>query len=253
MDGLKIWQDGHIGHVRLNLPPHNFFSWDLIDALLTAFRAFDDDPDCRVTLLSAEGRSFCAGADFGSPRKSGPNSGPGALYERAVELFSLKKPMVAAVQGPAIGGGLGLALVADFRVAARAARFSANFTRLGFHPGFGLTCTLPRLVGAQMASELIMTGRRIDGAAAAEIGLADHLADDDALMDRAEALAAEIAMGAPRAVQDARATLRASLYDDVRAALKRELACQLDHFKTADFQEGIAATRDRRTPEFTGR
>jgi enoyl-CoA hydratase/carnithine racemase len=161
--------------------------------------------------------------------------------------------VVAAVQGPAIGGGLGLALVADFRVTCAEGRFSANFNRLGFHPGFGLSVTLPRLVGMQQAALLFYSGRRIDGAEAQRIGLADVLVAQDAVRGRAIELAAEIATSAPIAVQSTRATLRAGLVEQIRVALARESMEQNAHYKTEDFKEGVAAMAARRTPLFKGR
>lgn len=124
--------------------------------------------------------------------------------------------LVAAVQGATVGAGLGLALVADFRVTCPEARFSANFNRLGFHPGFGLSITLPRLVGEQQAALLLYTGRRIDGHEAQRIGLADVLVPAEQLRDTALDLAAEIAISAPLAVESTRETLRLGLADKVQ-------------------------------------
>src|SRR5207247_5428881 len=134
--------------------------------------------------------------------------------------------VIAAVQGAAVGGGLGLALVADFRVTCEEARFSANFNRLGFHPGFGLTATLPRLVGAQQAALLFYTGRRIPGDEAVRIGLADLLVAQDEVRSAAQALALEIAQSAPLAVLATRQTVRRGLVDQIEAATARELAEQ---------------------------
>src|SRR5690606_13245125 len=137
--------------------------------------------------------------------------------KEASRLFRTRKPIVAAVHGAAIGGGLGLACVADFRVTCQEARFSANFTRLGFHPGFGLTATLPRLVGPQMAALLFYTGRRIPGDEAVRIGLADLLVPQAEVRSAAEALATEIAQSGPLAVVATRETLRRGLADAVEA------------------------------------
>ena len=113
----------------------------------------------RAVVLAAEGRSFCAGAQFGGPTRKEPEEEPPPgdrhgrlqIYREGIRIFEAQTPIVACVQGPAIRGGLGLALTADFRVASPEARFSANFAQLGFHHGFGLTVTLPRLVGQQQA------------------------------------------------------------------------------------------------------
>lgn len=238
----------HVTTVRLCRPPNNFFSVGMIEALAAAFESLDDDRRCRAIVLAAEGKHFCAGADFSAPG----DQSTAALYRAAVRLFRTGTPVVAAVQGAAIGGGLGLALAADFRVAAPEARFSANFARLGFHHGFGLSVTLPALVGQQRAAELLYTGRRIDGETAAEIGLVDRLVPLDDLVPAARELAAEIAGSAPLAVRSIRATLRGDLADRVTAATDHEMAEQERLRQTPDFREGTRAMAERRTPNFTG-
>jgi enoyl-CoA hydratase/carnithine racemase len=153
---------GQLGTIEIRRPPNNFFDRDLIQQIADAAEAFDRDPNVRVVVLTAQGKNFCAGADFANRPETGTTSEQGGgfkkhLYKEGIRLFRTKKPIVAAVQGAAIGGGLGLALMADFRVTCQEARFSANFTRMGFHPGFGLTVTLPRLVGPQKAALLFST------------------------------------------------------------------------------------------------
>jgi enoyl-CoA hydratase/carnithine racemase len=203
-------------------------------------------------VLAAQGKAFCAGADFA--RRDVGDERPGRhLYKEAIRLFRTKKPIVAAVQGPAIGGGLGLACMADFRVTCSEGRFSANFTRLGFHPGFGLTATLPRLVGQQQAALLFYTGRRIGGEEAVRLGLADQLVPLAEVRAAAMALATEIAQSSPLGVAATRQTLRRGLADAVEQATERELVEQDWLRKTADFKEGIKATAERRLPEFQGR
>ena len=113
--------------------------------------------------------------DTGTVQEAARSGAGKHLYKEAIRLFRTKKPIIGAIHGAAVGGGLGLALVPDFRVTCAEARFSANFNRLGFHPGFGLTVTLPRLVGAQQAALLFYTGRRISGDEAVRLGLADVL------------------------------------------------------------------------------
>jgi enoyl-CoA hydratase/carnithine racemase len=148
---------------------------------------------------------------------------------------------------------LGLALTADFRVTCKEARFSANFNRLGFHPGFGMSMTLPRLVGIQQAALLFYTGRRIDGADASRIGLADVLVDVAEVRRQAFELAEEIASSAPIAVEATRATLRHELASEVRQVNQLELELQRLHFRSEDFREGIAAMAERRLPVFLKR
>lgn len=254
MSDVRIMMEGHVGIAEMCRPPHNYFDRPLIAALAAAFEGFDADPDCRCILLAAEGRNFCAGADFSAPARDtvGDREG-GHLYQQAVRLFRTAKPVVAAVQGAAVGGGLGLTMVADFRVASAESRFAANFNRLGFHPGFGLSVTLPRAVGQQKAALLFYTGRRIGGEEAQSIGLVDVLAPQAGLREAALALAAEIAGSAPLAVAATRRTLRRGLADAVEAVTDHELTEQQRHFETADFAEGVKAMAERRAPRFLGR
>ena len=156
------------------------------------------------------------------------------------------------MQGAAIGGGFGLALTADFRVAAPEARFAANFVKLGIHPGFGLTVTLPKLVGAQTANLLFLTGRRIKGEQALALGLVDQLAPLAQLRSAAQRLAAEIAENAPLAVRSVRATMRRGLAEQVAAATDHELAEQQWLRGTDDASEGIRAVAERRPGNFNG-
>jgi len=250
---LLIARVDHVTRITLNRPPHNFLDAALVTELADTLEALDRDNDCRAIVLAASGKSFCAGANLGNGDDGTPTKrDPEALYRPAMRLFRTRKPIVAAVQGAAVGAGVGLALVADFRVTCQDARFSVNFNRLGFHPGFGLSLTLPRLIGEQQAAQLFYTGRRIDGTTAVEIGLADVLVPDDEVLSSAMALAAEIAASAPLAVQSTRATLRDGLAEAIASANQHELAEQLQHFATGDFREGVAAMAARRLPEFKG-
>ena len=247
--------DAYVATVEINRPPHNFFDHSLIAQIADAYEALDANPDCRAIVLASNGKSFCAGADFGARRQTGADSfrsATGALYRACARIFRAGTPVVAAIQGAAIGGGLGLALSADFRIAAREARFSANFAKLGMHPGFGLTVTLPRLVGQQTANRMFLTGCRIRGEDAVRLGLADRLADAAALRAAATGLAAEIAANAPLAVCAVRATMRAGLADAVAAATARELEEQQRLRGTADAAEGIRAVAERRPGNFQG-
>lgn len=248
--------DGPVAIVEIRRPPHNFFDIPMIQGIADAFESLDADANCRTIVLCAEGTAFCAGANFANRDATPPQKSPRAvnpLYFEAVRLVACAKPVVAAVHGPAIGGGMGLALVADFRVTCPEARFSVNFNRLGFHPGFGLSYTLPRLVGEQQAALLFYTGRRIGGEEALRIGLADVLVPQDQVRARAVELAGEIATSSPIAVQSTRATLRAGLVEQFRLAVARESIEQNAHFKTEDFREGVKAMAERRAPRFQGR
>lgn len=253
MSDVRTCTEGHVGIVKICRAPNNFFDIPLIRDLASAFDGFEADPNIRCILLASEGKNFCAGADFSSPARQtvGDRQG-GSLYQQAVRLFRCTKPIVAAVQGAAVGGGLGLSLVADFRVASPELRFTANFNRLGFHPGFGLSVTLPQVVGPQKAALLFFTGRRIDGEEAHAIGLVDVLVPQAELRNAALALAAEIAQSAPIAVASTRATLRHGLADAVSEITDHELEEQQKHFQTEDFKEGVKAMAERRVPNFQG-
>ena len=167
-------------------------------------------------------------------------------------MFAARLPVVAAVQGAAVGGGLGVALSADFRVASPDSRFSANFARLGIHHGFGVTVTLPLVVGHQRALELLYTGVRLGGEQAHAIGLCDRLVASDRLREQAVALAGEIAASSPLAVRAIRETMRGQLAERVREATAHEADEQAKLFATSDFREGVSAAAERRPPRFTG-
>ncbi len=249
--------DDHVATAEIRRPPDNFFDTGLIASLADGYEWLDAEAGARAIVLCSQGRHFCAGADFtgrsGAASAVRPGTGASQLYAQAVRLFDARLPVVAAVQGAAVGGGLGLACSADFRVASPAARFCANFARLGLHHGFGLTVSLPAIVGPQRAGELLCTARRVGGEEAVRIGLADRLADADGLRAAARELAAEIAAGAPLAVRSIRATLRAGLAGRVAAAMQAELAEQERLSLTADFAEGVRASAERRPPHFNGR
>jgi enoyl-CoA hydratase/carnithine racemase len=251
---VSVTIDEHfVATVELHRPPNNFFDVGLIRALADAYESLDDDPACRVILLCSEGKHFCAGADFNRQSAASEAEAPGALYVEAVRLFAARTPVVAAIQGAAIGGGLGLACSADFRVAGPEARFAANFARLGFHHGFGLSVTLPSIVGQQHALDLLYTGTRIDGQRALAIGLCDRLVPGAAVRSAAHELAVEIAKSAPLAVRSIRQTLRGDLADRVRTATARENAEQERLRHTSDWAEGIQASAQRREPVFQGK
>jgi enoyl-CoA hydratase/carnithine racemase len=250
---LSVTRAGHVATVVVDRAPHNHVNAALIHALADVLDECDTDPDVRSVVLATEGRVFCGGADLTGDKplvdEQGESETP-ALYRGAVRLFSAKKPIVAAIQGAAVGAGLGLALVADFRVAAPEARFSANFVTLGFHAGFGISHTLPRVVGGQHASLMLLTGRRVKAEEALRYGLVDQIAPLPEVRTAAQALAAEIAVNAPLAVEATRATLRADLAEAVRVRTEHERAEQDRLMLTADFREGLRAVAERRAGRF---
>lgn len=248
--------DGAIGHIRFNKPPFNYACPELLRAIADAIDTLDADPEVRCLLLSSEGRNFCAGADLAGDEAIAAEGGMDSiarLYEQATRIFRRRKPLVAAVQGGAIGAGLGLALTADFRVAASSARLSANFVRLGFHPGFALTQTLPRLVGTQNAAWLMLSAARTKPDEALRIGLVDRIAPDGSLDDAALEMAREIAENAPLALIAVRQTLVADLLAGLSPTLAREHHEQSILKQTADYAEGVASVFERREAHFLGR
>ena len=254
--GLSVTMTDYVAIVEIRRPPNNFFDFNLIRQIADTYELLDNDDACRAIVLCSEGKHFCAGADFSARESWGQeqlDAQAGNLYREAARVFRAQKPVIAAVQGAAIGGGLGLACSADHRVTCREARFSANFSRLAFHQGFGLSETLPRLIGPTQASLLLLTGRRVPGDDAHAMGLADELVPQADVRERAMALAQEIAASAPLAVRAIRATLRDGLADAVIAATEHELNQQSQLRLTEDFQEGVRAMAERRAPHFEGR
>jgi enoyl-CoA hydratase/carnithine racemase len=262
---IGVEKHGHVGLIEIRRPPLNFFDISLINQIADALEEFDRDIEIRSSVLAAQGKAFCAGANFNDPARQeqeariargDPADSLGRidnLYLHAVRIFRNKKPIVAAVHGAAIGGGLGLAVSADFRVTCPEARFSANFTKLGFHPGFGLTATLPALVGQNNAELIFYTSRRITGEEAYRMGLANECVPQDQVRTAAMKLAGEIAECSPLGLLSTRATMRAGLADRVMAATNHELAEQTWLRATEDFKEGVKATAERRVANFKGR
>ena len=248
--GVSLDAESHVGIVEMQRGPNNYFDVNTLSAMADGV---DDlaSRGARCVVICSEGKNFCAGADFTGDAGKVATRGL-HVYDVAARLFRSSVPMVAAVQGSAIGGGLGLAMAADFRVGAPSTRMAANFALLGFHQGFALSVTLPRVAGEQHAADLLFTGRRLDGATAHAIGLLDHLVDEDDVRPRAVALAAEIAASAPLAVASIRATLRGDLAERAVAAMAHERSEQDRLQRTADFREGVRAVAERRPARFRG-
>jgi enoyl-CoA hydratase/carnithine racemase len=252
---VAVEREGAVAIVEIRRPPHNYFDHQLVTELAEAFEDVDRDGKLRAIVLCSEGKSFCAGANLGGSSGSAPpaRARHPHVYKEGLRLFRTSKPIVAAVHGAAVGAGVGLALVADFRVTCEEARFSTNFSRIGFHPGFGITATLPHVVGPQQAALMLYTGRRLKGADAFRIGLADVLTTIDDVRDAALRLAREIAESAPLAVVSIRQTLRRGMIERIEAATEREMFEQKWLQATEDFIEGRAAVEARRPTSFIGR
>ncbi|MCJ2182581.1 enoyl-CoA hydratase/isomerase family protein [Novosphingobium sp. 1949] len=252
---VTLESDGHVAKIVLSKPPHNFACPALLREIAGALYKVDNDPQLRCSLLVAKGRSFCAGADLAGDETMAGTSGMaaiGQLYSQAERLFRRRKPMVAAIQGAAIGAGLGLAMAADFRVADPTARLSANFTRLGFHPGFALTYTLPRVLGAQRASWMMLSSERVKSDTALNWGLVDRVVEEGTVAEEGLAMAHEIAGNAPLALLAVRRSLMDGVADAAVAAMRREHAEQVALRATADYAEGVASVFERRPAHFIG-
>ena len=247
-----------VATVEIQRPPNNLLDIDLLRALATAFETLDNEAECRAIVLASVGAHFCAGAHFQylqgqAEQQAWSAEGGNPLYVEVARLHACRKPVVGAIQGAAIGGGFGLALVPDFRVLCPETRFAANFVRLGFHPGSGLTYLLPRLIGWQRATLLCYTGRQIDGEKAFAWGLGEILTEKPNVRAAAVELAREIAANAPLAVQSVRATMREGLVAEIKDATAREYREQHWLRRTDDHKEGLRAVAERRPGRFIGR
>lgn len=256
-EGVSVSLDGHVATISFWDGANNHLSLGLLTRIADSLENLDREDACRCVILKSEGRVFCAGAKLAQEevqsaheeqRESDNREDP--YYTQAVRLYSTRKPIIASVQGAAVGAGLGLALAADFRVCSPAARFVANFVALGFHPGFGITAVLPRIIGQQNAALMLLTGRRIKPDEALQMGLVDVLAHAYDLEAETCKLAREIALNAPLAIEETRATLRAELADLVRKQTSLESAKQHRLANTSDFAEGLNAVRERRPGNF---
>lgn len=252
--------DDSVVELRLSLPQRrNAMSPELTDAWRTSVAELAGDPSVRVVLVTAEGSSFCAGGDL-SWIGASPELSVADLRERMRSFYrdwlsirELEVPTIAAVNGPAVGAGLCLALACDLRYAARSAVFSAPFTSLGMHPGMAATWLLPEAVGVVRARELLLTGRRVSAEEAATIGLAHAVVDDDALDSYARETAQRIARTAPIATRLTKVALSRGGHRSFEDALAWEGLAQPVTLATEDLREGIAAQRERRRPHFVGR
>jgi enoyl-CoA hydratase/carnithine racemase len=249
--------DAGVVTITLDSPERrNALDEELATQLRQAVRDVAADPGARCAVVTGAGRAFCSGADLGEFRRQ--ESGGvlprremlGAYYRTFLDVRDLAVPTIAAVNGPAIGAGLNLALVCDLRIAAASARFGATFVRLGIHPGGGATYMLARLLGPARAAEMLLGGELVDGARALEMGLVNRLVDDAELPAAAAGLAATIAANAPRAVRATKRALRLALDADMAAMLEVEGLAQAATQESADAGEGWAAFRERRPPRF---
>ena len=255
---------GEIAILRLNRPEAmNALGTDGDgEAIRAACDAINADLTVRCAVLTGEGRAFSAGGDvkkMADPQ--GPFAGPGAgirsHYQRNIHriaraLFGLDVPLIAAVNGPAIGLGCDVACMADIRIASDKAKFGVTFLKLGLVPGDGGSWLLPRTIGMSRAAELLFTGDVIDAATAAEWGLVSRVVPHDTLMDEALALAGRIAKLPPHALRLTKSLLRQAQTSSYDQALDAASTAQVMSHTTADHREGVAALLEKREPVFRG-
>jgi enoyl-CoA hydratase/carnithine racemase len=257
-EAVTYRREGAVGLVQMCRPANrNSMTAELLDAFAAAIAAARADHDARAVVITGSGQSFSAGADFKQAVQRGDSELPAdqrsfAMYVPFLAVLEIEVPVIAALNGHAIGGGFGLALACDVRIAARQGKYGANFCRLGLAPGMGISYLLPRIVGASRAAELIYTAELIDGERAAAIGLASEALDADAVLPQALAMAARIADNAPLAIRYSKALLREALAWDVVAHARREAVLQARTVASADAAEGIAALLEKRPPVFRG-
>ncbi len=254
---LRVEIDEAVAIVTVDRPKAlNALNSATLDELLDAFNALAADPAVRAIVLTGAGKSFVAGADIAemvdmSAAEAQAFSARGQRLMLAIQ--SCPRPVIAAINGSALGGGCGLAMACDILYASDKARFGQPEVNLGVIPGFGGTQRLTRLVGRAMASELILTGRLINAEEALRIGLVCHVFPADALMDAALKAAREIAAKGPQAIAAAKAAIQAGADVPIERACERETLAFANSFATDDQTEGMRAFLDKRPPNFTGR
>jgi enoyl-CoA hydratase/carnithine racemase len=247
-----------VGMITLNRPDHrNAMTPELLDAFSEAIDEVRADATIRCLVITGRGRCFSAGADLRSSLQRTDLGKPSreasfAMYEPFLKVLDVEVPVIAAMNGHTVGGGFGLALLADIRVANVDSKYGVNFARLGIHSGLGISYVLPRLVGLANASELLFTGRLVRGSEAFQMGLVTHAEEADEVMPTAMRLARSIAGSAPTAVKQMKASIRRGLAWEIRAAALEEAGLQAASLASNDAKEGVAAILEKREPEFTG-
>ncbi len=252
---------GHVATLKLNRPPRNTMTPELMGAFVDALERIRRHPETRAAVITSEGRHFGAGAELtaGLPGETQALAGlPGTadrlrqVYAPFLALVDLPIPTVAAIDGAAVGGGLGLALSCDLRVVSPRTRFLAPFVRLGIHPGMGLTHLLPMLIGLPRATEMLLLGEELRGEEAVSWGLANRCVPPEEVQDTARDLAERLAAGAPAVVRWTKKAMRSAIAFDPHPAADREAFAQALTFASEDSKEGILAFLEKRAPRFTG-
>ena len=254
MADLELSVDRPVATVLINRPDSlNALSASLVDELDDAVTKIQDSEEIEAVIVTGAGRAFVAGADIEEISRLGPAAGL-RFCERGQGVFSrlerLEKPVVAAVNGFALGGGCELAMACHMRVASNRARFGQPEVKLGILPGFGGTQRLPRLVGRGVATQLILSGAMIDAEEALRIGLVNEVVEPDALLERARALLEECLANGPRAIAAALAAIRDGLELPLEASFGVEAKLFSAACGTDEMLEGTAAFLAKRDPEF---
>ncbi len=259
-DNLIYTKEENIGIITLNRPKQrNPLTTRMGAELRELVTAVKGDRSIRAVILTGAGKSFSAGGDLRMLERSRCASGYDNknyyrdFYPLFLSIMELEVPVIAAINGHAIGAGLCLALACDIRYAAEDAVLGLNFTRLGIHPGMGATWFLPRIVGMQRAAELLYTGRNISGTEAGEMNLVAGVFKGEELMEKVMDRAEDIASSAPIAVQMVKKALRQSMDNSLDAQLEFESFCQGMTLGTGDFREGIKSIKEKKPPRFTGK
>ncbi len=260
-DAVRYHQRDRIGVVTLARPDNrNSMTPELLAAFDAAVDSALADREARVVVITGEGRCFSAGADFkstlqvaGGERPMRPHERSFAMYEPFLRVLDIEVPVIGALNGHAVGGGFGLALLCDLRFGNREAKYGANFARLGFHSGLGISYLLPRIVGAAHAADLLFTGRLVRGDEAHAMGLVSQAVAPEAVLPTAMERAGLVAEAAPYAIRTMKKSLRRYLAWEVRDAAWEEAFAQAESLATEDAAEGMAALLEKRPPVFEGR
>lgn len=270
MQNLRVeYPSKAIAVIRLNRPQaRNALSWGLAKDLYAALDGIDSNHDCRVVVLTGEGQSFCSGLDLLDQANSesindavgdigtGPRAGMRAQEYMAglvLKMRKLQQPLIAAVNGHAYGGGLALALACDLRIAATNARFCTQFIRLGVSGcDIGVSYTLPRLIGAARAHDMMMTARVLDAAQAEGWGLVTRVVDDEKLLDEALVLAESLCDFSPYGLISTKQAMWANLNaGSLEEAMQIENRNQILNGLSGDVEEAAAAFFEKRKPDFS--